>query len=99
MRWKFWNRSNETSEPSVAAAFAPATTGESPRHLESFAFPGSRSELVAMQRLVGNQTVLNMLAPAEISSTRRNSPVKNKSRRLAKFWLAGFSTRAQRNNS
>jgi hypothetical protein len=69
MRWAFWRRNRKKNDkaPEIIDALEKYT----PRQFPLF-MPSSASELLGLQRLIGNQAVLRMLkspSPGETTSS------------------------------
>ena len=60
MRWAFWRRSEKQNNDPPEVSSAPAQN--TPSQFPLFT-PTSASELLGLQRLIGNQAVLRMLNP------------------------------------
>lgn len=65
MRWNFWKRRSSADTYSDAFGKARGERGEEPEHDSASSAPllnaRSASELLGLQRLVGNQAVLQMV--------------------------------------
>jgi hypothetical protein len=77
MSWKFWNRANKQPEIQGNDKAAAESAARNAQLADWFGFPGSGKELIAMQRLVGNQTVLKLLAAPQINSSKKELQIKN----------------------
>lgn len=83
MRWNFWKRRNNADESSDAFAKARGELGEQPADDSATNTPllnaRSATELMGLQRLVGNQAVLQMVrarpAPNHHHETGRRANV------------------------
>jgi hypothetical protein len=74
MAWKFWKlfgRSSGTPQPEAQAA-SPSPAGAATPIFPLF--PSSGREVIALQRLVGNQIVLQLLERRRLASIPQVSP-------------------------
>jgi len=67
MSWRFWKRKNRKHSSQQGAPSSPICSRESPPFgPEGFGWPGvvcNAEEILGLQRLIGNQAVLELLAP------------------------------------
>jgi len=77
MRWKFWNRKSDTAEPALPDKIAAEPVESQLQLADLFLFSGSKAELLALQRLLGNQSVLRLLANPKPAAARKETPARS----------------------
>lgn len=86
MSWKFWSRLFRSKTSGAQKDAVPASREPNPARFPFPLFPSSNREVVALQRLVGNQVVLKMLARPSASLRFVSMQGERESHPERSFW-------------